>query len=203
MKNRGINDINQFKSRIKKLYEYKIHDLTPNQMEEIYHVNEDDNNQTQEKTPVQQNPEPKPIQQPEPTQQPVQPTPTPVPVEDKNENEIMSFLKSELQKLDNVVSSIENISLSVDEVSKRLDTLTKIVDEVREPSDIEKLEMRAFDSYPYSKTLTKVWDDKRKSKEEQEMERLGIQKNGNEFQMEYSPQRNFNHVQSSNNINNF
>lgn len=206
MKNRGINDINDFKSRMKKLYEYKIHDLNLNKVESSYqNMNEDENEQQAQQAPAQ--PEqssatPPPAPAPEPVQQP---QPTPAPVEDKKDDEmdIMSFLKSEMQKLDGVVSALENISASVENVSSRLDNLTKVVDEIREPSDIEKLEMRAFDSYPYNKTLDKIWSDKMKSKEEQDMERMGIQKTENGYEMEYVPQRNFNHVQSSNNFNNY
>jgi vancomycin resistance protein YoaR len=236
MKNRGINDINEFKSRMKKLYEYKIHDLNLNQEEKVYRISEDEAELNQPKEnkpaqPVQSAPEPTPAPQPvqsapeptpapEPVQQAPEPTPAPepvqsapeptpapisTPVENKPSEDMsmMSFLKTEMQKLDNVVSALENISLNVDQVSKRLDSLTKLVDEIREPSDIEKLEMRAFDSYPYNKTLEKVWGDKMKSKEEQDMERMGIQKTDNGFEMEYTPQRNFNHTQTSNNFNNF
>jgi hypothetical protein len=213
MKNRNINDINDFKSRMKKLYEYKIHEFNMNNPKSVYHnMNEDENDpqgQTQQApaqpeqsspTPPPPAPAPEPMQQSQPA-----PAPSPAPVEDKKDNEMdmMSFLKSEMQKLDGVVSALENISASVENVSSRLDNLTKVVDEIREPSDIEKLEMRAFDSYPYNKTLDKVWAEKTKSKEEQDMERMGIQKTDNGYEMEYIPQRNFNYVQSSNNFNNY
>lgn len=216
MKNRAVNDIIDFKSRMKKLYEYKIHDLKLDQVEEVYQVQEDEQNQQTSPEPQKsvdppqaiQKPEPQPVQntQPKPIQQPpVTPTP-PIAqpqISNNEDNSMMSFIKSELQKLEGVVSAIQDISMNVDKVSQRLDVLTKSVDEIREPSDIEKLEMRAFDSYPYNKTLDKVWGDKMKSKEEQDMERMGIQKTENGFEMEYTPQRNFNHNQSTNNFNNF
>lgn len=207
MKNRGISDINDFKSRMKKLYEYKIHDLNLNKVESVYHnMNEDENEEQgqQAPTPPQQSSQTVSPPAPEPQVAP-QPAPAPAPVEDKKDNEMdmMSFLKSEMQKLDSVVSALDSISANVDNVASRLDNLTKIVDEIKEPSDIEKLEMRAFDSYPYNKTLDKVWSDKMKSKEEQDMERMGIQKTKDGYEMEYTPLRNFNHTQSSNNFNNY
>jgi len=211
MKNRGINDIKEFKSRMKKLYEYKIHDLNLNQVEEVYNVQEDNQESSiePEKTvePAQPNqniqPQPKPIQQTPVQPKPIQQTPVQPQIDNTKDQSMMSFVKSEFQKLETVVNAIENISMNVDKLSQRLDVLTKSVDEIKEPSDIEKLEMRAFDSYPYNKTLEKVWGDKMKSKEEQDMERMGIQKTENGFEMEYTPQRNFNHIQTSNNFNNF
>lgn len=211
MKNRGINDIKEFKSRMKKLYEYKIHDLNLNQVEEVYNVQEDNQESSiePEKTvePAQPNqniqPQPKPIQQTPVQPKPIQQTPVQPQIDNTKDQSMMSFVKSEFQKLETVVNAIENISINVDKLSQRLDVLTKSVDEIKEPSDIEKLEMRAFDSYPYNKTLEKVWGDKMKSKEEQDMERMGIQKTENGFEMEYTPQRNFNHIQTSNNFNNF
>jgi len=221
MKNKEISNINDFKSRIKKLYEYKIHDLNLNREDYTYNVQEDENDQPQstDSQPApqpepQKTIEPQPAPQPEP-QKSVEPQPAPVeqkPIQqpaptsvDNNQEEMnmMSFLKSEMQKLDNVVNNLEKISVNVDMVSNRLDTLTKVIDEIREPSDIEKLEMRAFDSYPYNQTLTKVWDDKLKSKEEQDMERMGIYKKDDGYEAEYTPQKNFNHSYSSNKFNNF
>lgn len=217
MKNKGINNINDFKSRMKKLYEYKIHEFNLNNPKTVYHnMNEDENEEQGQQAPAQPQqssqtvppPAPEPVLEPQQQSQPApepQPAPATAPVEDKKDNEMdmMSFLKSEMQKLDSVVSTLDSISANVDNVASRLDNLTKVVDEIREPSDIEKLEMRAFDSYPYNKTLDKVWGDKMKSKEEQDMERMGIQKTDNGYEMEYVPQRNFNYVQSSNNFNNY
>jgi vancomycin resistance protein YoaR len=206
MKNKGINDINEFKSRMKKLYEYKIHDLNLNKEEKVYHMQEDDE-QNPPQQPSQEQPQQAPAPQPQAEPQPAPapaPQQAPQPVEDNKEDmSMMSYLKTEMSKLDNVISALENISQSVEAVSSRLDGLTKVVDEIKEPSDIEKLEMRAFDSYPYNQTLTKVWGDKLKSKEEQDMDRMGVYKTDNGFEMEYTPQRNFNHVQSSNNFNNY
>jgi hypothetical protein len=210
MKNKDIKDINSFKDRVKKLYEYRIHDLNLNKEESVYRMQEDENAEPkpEQTNQVSEPSAPKPVE----PQAPVQPEPSvpkqevaPAPVSqttnvNTEETSLMSYLKSEMGKLDNVINSLENISMNVDTVSKRLDSLTKIVDEIKEPSDIEKLEMRAFDSYPYNQTLNKVWGDKIKSKEEQDMERMGVYKTDNGFEMEYTPQRNFNHTQSSNNF---
>lgn len=214
MRNKDIKNIDDFKNRFKRLYEYKVHDLNMNKVESVYNMQEDEEAapqpelqpelNTQQAEPVNQ-PEAQVIPQEQPVQepQPTEPTPQPEPQEDQ----MLSFLKSEMSKLDNIVSSLESISNNVDMVSQRLDNLnnhindlSKIVDEIKEPSDIEKLEMRAFDSYPYNKTLNKVWDDKMKSKEEQDMERMGIEKTNDGYQMEYIPNKNFQLNQFNNNI---
>lgn len=214
MRNKDIKNIDDFKNRFKRLYEYKVHDLNMNKVESVYNMQEDEEAapqpepqpevNTQPTEPVNQPevqvaPEEQPVQEPQPTEPTLQPEP--------QEDQMLSFLKSEMAKLDNVVSSLESISNNVDMVSQRLDNLnnnvtdlSKIVDEIKEPSDIEKLEMRAFDSYPYNKTLNKVWDDKMKSKEEQDMERLGIEKTDDGYQMEYIPNKNFQLNQFNNNI---
>lgn len=197
-----MKDINEFKSRIKKLYEYKIHDLNINKVESVYHMNEDetnqqqttnqqvDQNQTQQPNQVAQRPE---VQQPQ--QQVAQPK-----QDSNNDNQmLMSYLKSEMSKLDNVVDSIDQISKSVEFLSQRLENINKSVDEIKEPSDLEKLEMRAFDSYPYNKTLSKVWEDKAKSKEEQDAERMGMYKTDDGYEMEYIPNNNLNDFNSSTN----
>lgn len=209
MKNNGINDINEFKKKYRKLYEYRIHDLNLNKADRSYQMQEDNNDQipSNPKPATNQDLSPKPVQnqevkpqQPLPAQQPIQQS-VKQPQNTDNNFGMMSYLKSEMEKLENVVNAINDIGMKVDSINSRLDKITNIVDEIKEPSDIEKLEMRAFDSYPYNKTLTKVWDDKMKSKEEQDMERMGVHKTENGFEMEYIPQKNFSLNQSQNNIN--
>lgn len=78
-------------------------------------------------------------------------------------------------------------------IGSRFEDLSKAIDEIREPSDIEKLEMRSFDSYPYNKTLVDVWKDKEKSKEEQELIKQGIRKTDNGYEMDYVPMSGMNY----------
>jgi hypothetical protein len=195
MKNRDIKDIKDFKNRIKKLYEYRMVDLNPAVNNMSVQVNEDEAEPKQEKP--SQTPAPAPQPKPE---QPVQPQ-APAPEPEKEDNtELISFLKNEMSKLETVVSSIESISSKVEELGNRMNNinnsfsnLSKAVDEIREPSDIEKLEMRSFDSYPYNKTLTDVWKDKEKSKEEQELAMQGIRKTDDGYEMDYAPMKGMNY----------
>ncbi len=196
MKNKDIKDINGFKDRIKMLYEYRMVDLNPATNNMSVQVNEDENEQ-QVQEPVQPKPQPQ-VQQP--VAQPQQPV-TPRPEEKKEDNtELISFLKNEMSRLEDVVLSINNISSKVENLGQRMDNistnfsdLSKAIDEIREPSDIEKLEMRSFDSYPYNKTLIDVWEDKEKSKENQELRKQGIRKTDDGYEMDYVPMQGMNY----------
>lgn len=205
-----MKDINEFKSRLKKLYEYKVYDLNLDKEEKQYHMHEDEGDQQQAQQnvePKQPQPTTKPVEPKQPPTQQVQSTPPqpqpqkveqqPAPSQNNNEMMMMGYLKNEMSKLDNVVDSIDKISKSVEFLSQRLENLNSSVEEIKEPSDIEKLEMRAFDSYPYNKTLSKVWDNKMKSNEEQDAERMGIYKTDDGYEMEYTPENNINKFNTS------
>jgi len=192
MKNKDIKDINGFKDRIKMLYEYRMVDLSPINNEMTVQVNEDENEQAEQP----QTPQPEPVQQPKPVETPAPSIPVQPQPEKDNNTELISFLKIEMEKLENVVNSINKIGSDVEKLGQRMDTvssnfneLSKAIDEIREPSDIEKLEMRSFDSYPYNKSLTNVWEDKEKSKEEQELYKQGIRKTDGGYEMDYVPTR--------------
>lgn len=199
MKNNNIKNINEFKKRIKMLYEYRMVDLNPGITQNNITVTEDEN-QSKEQQP-QQAPAAataeKPVQQ---TPQQPAPAPQPQPVENKEDNtELISFFKSEMSKLENVISAIDSISSQVEMLGQKMnrigsnfDDLSKAIDEIREPSDIEKLEMRSFDSFPYNKTLNDVWEDKEKSKEEEELRKQGIRKTNDGYEMDYIPMGNMN-----------
>lgn len=199
MRNNNIKDIQDFKNRLKKLYEYRMVDLNPAADNMNMQVNEDDNEPKEEQPAQTPAPQPEP-EQPAQPQQPVQtPPPAPQPEKQDDNTELISFLKNEMEKLETVVSSIEGISSKVEDLGNRMNAisnnfsdLSKAVDEIREPSDKEKLEMRSFDSYPYNKSLTDVWEDKEKSKEERELAMQGIRKTNDGFEMDYVPMQNMN-----------
>lgn len=211
MKNNNIKNINDLKKRIKLLYEYKMVDLNPTNNNFSNHVNENESEGDETKTPPsqttqpiqnpsdnQQNVENKPIQQnidQQSLEQPKQPEPV-----QQNNTELMSFLKNEMSRLDNVLTSINNISLTVQNLGHRLDNfstdinkLTKSVEEVREPSSKEKLEMRSFDSYPYNKNLNDVWSDIEKNKEDKN----GIRRTEDGYEMDYIPMKGMNYNNSN------
>lgn len=60
-----------------------------------------------------------------------------------------------LQKLDNLEARVA----SMDKITAKIDGLEKEIIK-RNPTPVEKLEMRSLDSYPYSQKLTDFWADK-------------------------------------------
>ncbi len=109
----------------------------------------------------------------EPTTEPVaQPAPSPAPESDDVEVDVTSLVKGSeeakhaadvashnsevlLQKL----SDLEHRVANMDKVSAKIEDLEKEIIK-RNPTPVEKLEMRSLSSYPYSQKLTDYWADK-------------------------------------------
>lgn len=64
----------------------------------------------------------------------------------------MDELLSKLSELENQVSGMDNVINKIDELEKQI--------EKRNPTPVERLEMRSMDSFPYSIKLTDFWKDK-------------------------------------------
>lgn len=64
----------------------------------------------------------------------------------------MDELLSKLSELENQVSGMDNVINKIDDLEKEI--------EKRNPTPIERLEMRSLTSYPYSVKLTDYWSDK-------------------------------------------
>lgn len=116
-------------------------------------------------------PEPS-AEEPAPTPEPA-PAPTPEPAEDVEEVDVTSLVKGSeeakksadmanhntqilLQKLNKLEASIANMS----KISDKMDGIEKEIIK-RNPTPVEKLEMRSLSSYPYSQKLTDYWADKK------------------------------------------
>ena len=100
------------------------------------------------------------------------PMPEPAPEEDGVEIDVTSLVNSTdeakqaadaasqnsealMQKLNDLESRIANM----DSVSNKIEALEKEIIK-RNPTDVEKLEMRSLSSFPYSQKLTDYWADK-------------------------------------------
>jgi hypothetical protein len=59
-------------------------------------------------------------------------------------------------KFDSLKASLDNMNV----ISNKIDSLEKEI-ERRNPTEVEKLEMRSFNSYPYNLKLTDYWADKK------------------------------------------
>ena len=64
----------------------------------------------------------------------------------------MDDLLSKLSELESQVSGMDNVINKIDELEKEI--------ERRNPTPVERLEMRSMDSFPYSIKLTDFWKDK-------------------------------------------
>jgi hypothetical protein len=64
----------------------------------------------------------------------------------------MDDLMSKLSELESQVSGMDNVINKIDDLEKEI--------ERRNPTPVERLEMRSMDSFPYSVKLTDFWKDK-------------------------------------------
>lgn len=93
---------------------------------------------------------------------------------DKVQNEI---LKLNLETMKKVQTEIDSLNSKLDELSNSVGILNQDVEEVKEPTDIEKLTSRKIDSHPYYMNLNDMWYDgafqgRRDQFEEKNMKKL-------------------------------
>ena len=72
--------------------------------------------------------------------------------------EEIASLTSKMDELLGKLGDLENQVSGMDQVITKIDDLEKEI-EVRNPTPVEKLEMRSMDSFPYSVSLTDFWAD--------------------------------------------
>ena len=68
-------------------------------------------------------------------------------------------MSSKMDELLNKLSELESQVSGMDNVINKIDDLEKEI-EKRNPTPVERLEMRSMDSFPYSVKLTDFWKDK-------------------------------------------
>jgi hypothetical protein len=101
-------------------------------------------------------------------------------------NDLMSgqvqFMEKFIEALERINVNIEVVNQKMDKYQQELNKMRMDVEEVREPTDEEKLQMRALDSYPYNQRVSDVFGDKfRNSEPKQE-----------KFTTEFIPNANLN-----------
>jgi len=77
-------------------------------------------------------------------------------------NELLNTLLSKFDEFESKMSSFDQILSRMDELEKDLDK--------RLPTPVEKLEMRAMDSFPYNVKLTDFWSEETEELDNQEKE---------------------------------
>ena len=78
----------------------------------------------------------------------------PVKSHEEVQNDILKLNVTALEKMQGVMKSIEN---TVDGLNNRVSKLNSDVEEVKEPTSVEKLKRRKNDSHPYYYNLNDLW----------------------------------------------
>lgn len=93
-----------------------------------------------------------------PMEAPVEAQPNP----DELQNDIIKknieVMKQLNQKIDSLEAGIDNLSMQNQELSFKSEEMAKDVEEVREPTNVEKLMSKKVDSHPYYYGLNDMWD---------------------------------------------
>ncbi len=84
--------------------------------------------------------------------------------------DVSNILSMQVNKMEEFQNSVNSINQKIDTLanifSKFTDITAKLqkdVEEVKEPSPVEKLEMRSLDSYPFNLNLNTYWNDEAKN----------------------------------------
>ena len=83
-----------------------------------------------------------------------QPEPEP-PSVNQIQNDILKTSVSAMQKMNN---ELRNLESSLSSLNTKIDGLNKEVEEVKEPTNVEKLTARKEDSHPFYMNLNDMWD---------------------------------------------
>jgi hypothetical protein len=76
----------------------------------------------------------------------------------QNDNdEVINKMEDIFSKLDDLESKMADMDSIID----RIDQLSTKIDQVKEPTPVEKLEMRSLDSYPFNKNPQQFFDEKK------------------------------------------
>lgn len=129
-----------------------VYDEIPSLTNEINEPGGDD----KDKTPEQDIPPTGPLGNEKPLPE------IPVDIEPQNNTKIdelqNEIIRNNVEILKSLNNNIEQLSKSFDLLSNKVNDLSLDVDEVREPTDYEKLMSKKDVSYPYSYNLSDLWD---------------------------------------------
>lgn len=68
------------------------------------------------------------------------------------------IIKTNISTMKMIHDKLKNLENNFVDLSSKFDNLQKDVDEVKEPSNEEKLENKKYDSYPFYKNLNDIWN---------------------------------------------
>lgn len=178
-----MKDHNQLKKDFKRLFEYNAYIVNDVMEPDFVKMTEDEELRDQQPQSTDQNqqpqtPEPTPQstdqnQQPpaiQPTRlppqstpiQPVQPAPQPAPsvqqpapVEQQNDEKF--YYEKIMGDINSLLINTNNLNTRFETLLNKVDYLNTVVDEVREPSNEEKLLAMTKQSYPFNNSMLDVW----------------------------------------------
>jgi hypothetical protein len=156
-----MNKHDELKKNFKRLYEYTTH-IVDDVEEPAFKTMTEDESDIQPNEPIAE-PTPAPVAQPTPqapqapqapVAQPVQPSmETPAPQQPNNEFKYTKIIGD----LNNLNISVHSINDKFEKLMSSMDYLSKTVEEVREPSNEEKLLAMTKQSYPFNQSMLDVW----------------------------------------------
>jgi len=178
-----IANMDEYDEIPKDLYEAGDEDLPPEDLG-VPVKSEDPSVTPQPPVPDQQSAAPmdsgQPPVSPVPTDQPQPPVDGEMPQlqpETPSVDDIQNdIIKSNINAMKDINDNLANLSKIADELNGKLNVIAKDVDEVREPSNGEKLMSKSNVSYPYYFNLNNMWDGNWFNQKRGEMEEKGINK---------------------------
>jgi hypothetical protein len=162
-----MNKHDELKKNFKRLYEYTSY-IVDDVEEPTFETMTEDESDLISKEPVPQptpapvEPKPQaPVAQPEPTPEPstnppVSPVQQNIPPAPQQSNDDFRYTKI-IGDLNNLNISVHSINTKFEQLMSSIDYLNKTVEEVREPSNEEKLLAMTKQSYPFNQSMLDVW----------------------------------------------
>lgn len=158
-------------------------DLLPNDMltpiskndSNVFEANGDENVDTPE-TPNDE-PEMEIPNEEIPTSEPEVPIEQPIVNDSNSVDEIQNdIIRLNISTMKKIHSEIENLNSKIEQLSTNVGMLSSDVEEVKEPTDSEKLLNRKNDSHPYYKGLSDMWGENNFNKRQDQYEESGMRK---------------------------
>ena len=156
----------------KRLYEYRTYVVNDVAEPDFVKMTEDEEQSTnQQQPPATEKPvqpvtnqqQPTPVEKPEPTQQvPNQQQPTPVQSTINQQEQTFDskfYYEKIMSDVNNLLISQNTLNMKFNEIVNKLEYLNKTVEEVKEPSNEEKLLSMTKQSYPFNNSMMEVWKD--------------------------------------------
>ena len=106
----------------------------------------------------------------------IEPTPEVVDTQDSIDKVQNEIIKLNVNIMKQLQAQVEELNNKVDSLGNNVANLNTDVEEVKEPTDIEKLESRKINSHPYYMNLNDMWKGGNFQKRQDEYDEQGMRK---------------------------